>query len=63
MASSENPRRRILDCTVAYEQGSWDRCFELSRGAGVNPRVLPAAYAEALRWSNDLRQGPKAARA
>jgi EAL and modified HD-GYP domain-containing signal transduction protein len=52
-----NQRRRILDCTVAYEQGSWDQCLELSRGAGVNPAVLPAAYAEALRWSNDLHQG------
>ena len=47
----------MLDCTVAYEQGSWDQCFEFSRGAGVNPAVLPAAYAEALRWSSDLRQG------
>lgn len=60
LLGQDNSRRRILDCTVAYEQGSWDQCFELSRGAGVNPAVLPAAYAEALRWSNDLRQGSTA---
>ncbi len=60
LLGQDNNRRRILDCTVAYEQGSWEQCFELSRGAGVNPAVLPAAYAEALRWSNDLRQGATA---
>jgi EAL and modified HD-GYP domain-containing signal transduction protein len=62
LLGQENPRRSLLDCAVAYEQGSWDQCFELSRGAGVNPSVLPAAYAEALRWSTDLRQGATATR-
>jgi c-di-GMP-related signal transduction protein len=57
LLGEENPRRRLLDCAVAYEQGSWDRCLELSKHAGVNPTILPTAYAEALRWSNDLRQG------
>jgi c-di-GMP-related signal transduction protein len=61
LLGQENQRRRMLDCTVAYEQGSWDRCFEISRTAGLNPAVLPAAYAEALRWSTDLRQGNRAA--
>jgi EAL and modified HD-GYP domain-containing signal transduction protein len=56
LLGQENATRRLLDCTVAYEQGSWERCFELSQHAGVNAAVLPAAYAEALRWSNDLRQ-------
>jgi EAL and modified HD-GYP domain-containing signal transduction protein len=63
LMGQSNQRRQLLDCTVAYEQGSWDRCFELSKSAGVNPTVLPAAYAEALRWSNDLRQGATGARA
>jgi EAL and modified HD-GYP domain-containing signal transduction protein len=61
LLGAENARRRLLDCTVAYEQGSWDRCYELSRGTGVNPTVLPTAYAEALRWSAELRQGAAAA--
>jgi EAL and modified HD-GYP domain-containing signal transduction protein len=60
LLGEENARRRLLDCAVAYEQGSWDRCYELSRGTGVNPTVLPAAYAEALRWSAELRQGASA---
>jgi hypothetical protein len=42
---------------VAYEAGEWDRCLDLAVHAGVNPAVLPAAYAEALRWSSDLKQG------
>jgi EAL and modified HD-GYP domain-containing signal transduction protein len=63
LLGQQNQRRHILDCTVAYEEGNWDKCFEISKQAGVNPAVLPAAYAEALRWSSDLRQGPGAPKA
>ena len=55
LMGTENTNRRLLDCAVAYEEGAWDQCFALARKAGVNPTVLPAAYAEALRWSNDLK--------
>jgi EAL and modified HD-GYP domain-containing signal transduction protein len=61
LLGEENARRRLLECTVAYEQGSWDRCDELTKGTGVNPTVLPVAYAEALRWAAELRQGASAA--
>jgi c-di-GMP-related signal transduction protein len=50
-----NAARRTLDCAVAYEAGEWDRTVELAALAGVNPAVLPAAYADALRWSSDLK--------
>lgn len=52
-----NAHRRMLDCAVAYEEGEWDQCFELAKTAGLNPAVLPAAYAEALRWSAELGAG------
>ncbi len=59
LLGAENGPRRTLDCAVAYEEGEWDQCFELAKLAGVNPSVLPGAYAEALRWSSDLKQGAK----
>lgn len=63
LLGADNRPRHVLDCTVAYEEGSWDQCFELAKKAGVNPTVLPAAYAEALRWSNELKTGQVGARA
>lgn len=57
LLGTDNPARRTLDCAVAYEAGEWDKCLELAARGGVNPAVLPAAYADALRWSSDLKQG------
>ncbi len=57
LMGSDNPPRRLLDCAVAYEEGCWDECDGLAATAGVDPSVLPSAYAEALKWSGDLRQG------
>lgn len=54
LLGADNAQRRLLDCAVAYEEGAWDQCFSMAKLAGVNPSVLPAAYAEALRWSHDL---------
>lgn len=55
LLGGDNTARRTLDCVVAYEQGEWDRCVSLGAAAGLNPAVLPAAYAEALRWSGELK--------
>jgi EAL and modified HD-GYP domain-containing signal transduction protein len=57
LLGGQNSARRTLDCAMAYEAGDWDRCLELAAAAGVNAAVLPGAYAEALRWSTDLKQG------
>jgi EAL and modified HD-GYP domain-containing signal transduction protein len=59
LLGADNLERRLLDCAVAYEEGEWDQCFQIAKSAGVNPAVLPAAYAEALRWSSDLHAQPK----
>jgi c-di-GMP-related signal transduction protein len=57
LLGTDNIARRTLDCVVAYEQGEWERCVALGTAAHLNPAVLPAAYAEALRWSGELKQG------
>ena len=55
LLGGDNIARRTLDCVVAYEHGEWERCVALGTAANVDPAVLPTAYAEALRWSNDLK--------
>jgi EAL and modified HD-GYP domain-containing signal transduction protein len=54
----DNQARRTLDCVIAYEHGNWDQCATLARSAGVDADVLPAAYAEGLRWSTEIKRGP-----
>jgi c-di-GMP-related signal transduction protein len=56
LLGEDNAARRILDCVVAYEHGHWERCVAMASKAGVNPDVLPDAYAEALRWSKELER-------
>lgn len=48
-------KRSLLDCVIAYEQGDWPRCALHARAAGVDPALLPAVSAEALRWAHELR--------
>ncbi|MEO8481471.1 MAG: HDOD domain-containing protein [Acidobacteriota bacterium] len=55
LLGADNIARRTLDCVIAYEQGEWERCVELGTAASLNTAVLPAAYAEALRWSSELK--------
>jgi c-di-GMP-related signal transduction protein len=56
LLGADNPARRTLDCVVAYEAGDWDRCLALAATADADPAVLPGAYVEALRWSNELKR-------
>jgi EAL and modified HD-GYP domain-containing signal transduction protein len=55
LLGEDNDARRTLDCVVAYERGDWARCVEAAASAGLDPGVLPDAYTEALRWSNELK--------
>jgi EAL and modified HD-GYP domain-containing signal transduction protein len=57
LLGADNIARRTLDCVVAYEQGEWEKCVALGAAARLEPAVLPKAYAEALRWSGELKQG------
>ena len=61
LCGEQNPKRIILDCTIAYERGEWSECSRLARIAGIDPAVLPGASAEAMRWAQELRE-PMAAR-
>lgn len=49
-----NARRTLLDCVIAYERADWDLSEQLAREAGLDTRVLPGAYEEALRWTRLL---------
>lgn len=55
LLGTDNATRRLIDCVVAYEGGRWDQCLQLAKAAGADPAQLPAAYAEALKWSRELR--------
>lgn len=47
--------RDVLDCVVAYERGAWRESEGHAARAGVDPRMLPGAFVEALRWSRGFQ--------
>jgi len=57
LRGEDNPRRRLLDCVIAYERGEWDRCVQLAVEAGIDPELLPPAYADAIKWANQVQRG------
>lgn len=61
LLGASNPMRAILDAVVAHEQGDWDRAAQLLEGLGLAPALLPAAYADALRWMRDISTSMAAA--
>ena len=54
LCGDANPMRDILDCVIAYERARWDECDAIAAKAKVNPSVLPGAFAEALRWFQEI---------
>ena len=61
LLGAENTGRRLLDCVIAYERGKWDESVSAARRLGLDPMRLPKAYADALRWSNELNSHRSAA--
>jgi len=57
LSGAENQSRSLLDCTVAYERGEFDRCLYLAGRAGLDPKQLPIAHRDALRWAADFKHG------
>jgi len=55
LLGEDNQTRRLIDCVIAYENGQWDQCVHLAKLAGADPAQLPTAFAEALKWSHELR--------
>ena len=54
LLGEQNAARLVLDTVMAYERGLWDEATTLAHRAGINPDRLPAAYADALRWSREV---------
>jgi c-di-GMP-related signal transduction protein len=52
-----NDARALLDITVAFESGRWADARKLAEAQRLDPDLLPAAYAEALRWARELQVG------
>jgi EAL and modified HD-GYP domain-containing signal transduction protein len=55
LLGEDNAIRRLLDCVIAYEHGEWERAEQLAGRAKINPALLPKAFADALRWSREIR--------
>jgi len=62
LLGQDNRTRRLLDTVIAYESGQWDRCVQLAASAGADPAQLPTAFAQALKWSRELREMPSPAK-
>ena len=54
LCGSPGPLRTVLDCVIAHERGRWHESVALAAEAKVNPRLLPGAFMEALRWVREL---------
>lgn len=49
-----NVARSVLDAVIAYERGEWDLASDAASQALFDPDMLPAVYADALRWAREL---------
>jgi c-di-GMP-related signal transduction protein len=56
LAGTENQSRFLLDCAIAYERGEFDRCLYLAGRAGLDPKQLPVAHRDALKWAADFKR-------
>jgi len=57
LSGEENPRRLLLDCTLSYAAGQFDVSIRAAQRLGMDPLLVPKAYAEALKWARELQQG------
>jgi len=53
LLGERNRYREILDTVIAYEAGQWDRLPETVASLGLAEGALPAAYEDALGWSQE----------
>ncbi|MEQ1760213.1 MAG: HDOD domain-containing protein [Vicinamibacterales bacterium] len=52
----DNRARQVLDAVIAYERANWDDAAAGAEKAGIALAALPEAYADALRWANEMKQ-------
>ncbi len=48
LVEHQGPLQPVMDCTLAYEQGDWDRAQTLALALGVPPAKVPDLYLESL---------------
>jgi EAL and modified HD-GYP domain-containing signal transduction protein len=56
LAGGQNRLRGMLDCAVSYERGDWKACSASAERIGLDSRILPAAYLDALQWMRELQR-------
>lgn len=55
LRGEDTDARRLLDCVVACERGDWNQCHRMATRAEIDPRVLPFAHGEAMRWAANFK--------
>jgi EAL and modified HD-GYP domain-containing signal transduction protein len=61
LLGGSNAMRTILDAVIAHEEGDWDLAAQAIGRLGLPATLLPAAYADALRWARDISSTSAAA--
>lgn len=56
LRGENNKSRRLLDAVIAYENGGWDRCMNLTQDAGMERLAVPFAYGKSLQWYRQFKQ-------
>jgi EAL and modified HD-GYP domain-containing signal transduction protein len=56
LLGEDNRPRQVLDTVIAYERASWAEASARCAAAGLSMALLPGAYADALRWANEMKQ-------
>jgi len=52
LSGSGGPLGQVLDLVKAYESGRWDRIASISEALGIDEKLLPGLYLEALGWAD-----------
>ena len=47
----------LWQTVIAYERGHWDDSVVLARAAGISPGRVPALYAAAVKWADQVMHG------
>jgi c-di-GMP-related signal transduction protein len=54
LLGEENQAKYVLDAVLAYEQGKWEEANQAMEKLRLSPDLMPAIYADALRWAREL---------
>ena len=44
----------MLDFTIAYEQGNWERLAEVGSALKLDPPAIRTAYMNAVKWTMEI---------